>query len=347
MFQDIPPWWYWWGTTAEFGIQGAHEKTSVRSVAPKAAAVVVAPTSYPDEDGSPGYADALAVLGKSVRDQHPSPIPPAAVLEGHEQKRAYVLLSYGQDTEQMCAVAAAALGCRRIAAESRYDVVIMRLGEAMGDHIVPHGVIQRIVDPPSTLESTSGAIPSPSCTQLTSQSIHLSSLWTPTCIRRPLTPLFDVAETLDTGYATGIGYASLWYVGYLRALTRQAGEFDARRNVPRCRALTGHFDSEMDWFNADKTVTDDMTLVSGFFTLLVGEFYPRDDIYRFWGKRLQRSPEEIYNHSYSIHFVAGWKPWSRGLGEAHGVETPELRRSFAEWKELRSHVCLWDPPPAP
>eukprot|EP00854_Cymbomonas_tetramitiformis_P000270 gene270-493_t len=91
------------------------------------------------------------------------------------------------------------------------------------------------------------------------------------------------------------------------------------------------FASEMDWFNLEPSLKNDVTLVSGFYTLLVSEFYPNDGVYAFWGKRFAWTPEEVYKRCFSIHFIADWKPWGKGIQNAK-ESTPQLKQAYIEWQ---------------
>ena len=56
-----------------------------------------------------------------------------------------------------------------------------------------------------------------------------------------------------------------------------------KRVLERCGE---QWDGDMDWFNFDRALVDEMSLLSGFFTLLVGEFAPGDPAYRYWSNHL-------------------------------------------------------------
>ena len=96
---------------------------------------------------------------------------------------------------------------------------------------------------------------------------------------------------------------------------------------------------DMHWFNGALDVRDDVTLVSGFYTLLVGEFYPKDAIYSFWANRFGWTSARVLDETHVIHFIANWKPWGSGIKEARGNTTPELERAFLYWNSLRGRVC--------
>jgi hypothetical protein len=99
------------------------------------------------------------------------------------------------------------------------------------------------------------------------------------------------------------------------------------------------FGSDMDWFNENTYVKDSMSLVSGFYTLLCGKFYPKDKVYQYWGKRLQKTPKEVLESAHLVHFIAGWKPWGSGIREAHGDETPQLKRIYEIWEGYKVKAC--------
>ena len=67
-------------------------------------------------------------------------------------KRAYALLSYGSAKSLHCATMAAAIACRDVAAQL-YEVVILRLGQALGKRDIQHGGNQKLVDFTSTNEA--------------------------------------------------------------------------------------------------------------------------------------------------------------------------------------------------
>ena len=69
--------------------------------------------------------------------------------------------------------------------------------------------------------------------------------------------------------------------------------------------------SEMDYLN--KKYRDSAVLLSGFYALLIGEWIPRDRIFNFYGKTFKLTPEQIYEKSKLIHFIANWKPWTTSL----------------------------------
>lgn len=95
--------------------------------------------------------------------------------------------------------------------------------------------------------------------------------------------------------------------------------------------------SEMDWFNAN--LKDEINLVSGFYTLLCGEFYPGDGIYKRYGKKLGLEPKELLDFVPLVHFIANWKPWGNGIKEAKGKETPELQHIYERWYDVEGRAC--------
>lgn len=165
-------------------------------------------------------------------------------------------------------------------------------------------------------------------------------------IRRPLLPLFEAAESLP---GTLVAPRAYWLkqpfaVSGTFALSRQGNVSHVHDSMKRVLERRGEqWDGDMDWFNSDRALVDEMSLLSGFFTLLVGEFAPGDPAYRYWSNHFGWSPEEVYDNAYLVHFVAGWKPWRSGIREAKGNETEELRRVFRDWKALRDETGCTEP----
>jgi hypothetical protein len=95
---------------------------------------------------------------------------------------------------------------------------------------------------------------------------------------------------------------------------------------------------EMDWFN-HHLVPDNVTMVSGFYTLLTGEFYPNDGAYGYWAKQRNQTPAEVLQSAPLVHFVSRWKPWKKGIKMAKKNTTQELIDIYDIWNRLRERAC--------
>lgn len=261
-----------------------------------------------------------------------------------------MLLSYGASKLLHCATFAAALACRDIA-DDRYDVVIMRMGDPFDAEELPEGVIQRKVLAPATKESNGGGS-------------RFGKLWLAefreyasmvfidhdVLVRRSLEPLFDLAEHLP---GTLVAPRAYWIEQpyFTSGTFAISSGSDSHTHRAVAQLLHNHLNKwasikwlgDMQWFNTATEIKDDATLISGFFSLLVGEFYPDDKIYSFWSKRFNWTSAQTFDKAYTIHFIASWKPWGKGLEAANGKITPELARAFAEWRALRKKVCVTRP----
>ena len=259
-------------------------------------------------------------------------------------RRAYVLLSYGARDRQ-CATIAAALACRDVAPEE--DVIILRLGAPIDPLDLPPTIKQRSVDFPVTMENNGGGA--------RFAKFYVAALGRydsvvfvdyDVFVRRPLNALFDLAEKLpDTLVAPRAYWLKQPYLmsgtfalsrGHLNQTIHNA-MMEVTRN-PKNKWSYKRWLGDMDWLNS-ASLRDDVSLVSGFYTLLVGEFYPGDAIYNYWGKRFGWTPARVLKEAPLVHFIAGWKPWGNGIKEAKGRTTPELELVFNEWRRLRRRVC--------
>ena len=265
------------------------------------------------------------------------------------RRRAYALLNYGDDRAMQCATMAAALACRRVSDRSEYDVVLIRVGAPLAGDLIPDGVIQKPVPAPATrgrYQWSNTFAKFYVATELFSEYASVVFVDADVLIRRPLLPLFEAAESLP---GTLVAPRAYWLkqpfaVSGTFALSRQGNVSHVHDSMKRVLERRGEqWDGDMDWFNSDRALVDEMSLLSGFFTLLVGEFAPGDPAYRYWSNHFGWSPEEVYDNAYLVHFVAGWKPWRSGIREAKGNETEELRRVFRDWKALRDETGCTEP----
>ena len=263
------------------------------------------------------------------------------------QKRAYALLSYGDSKDMLCATLAAALACRTVA-NDQYDVIIMRLGTPIDEYIVPAGVIQRAVHAPVTSEANGrgkrfGKF-------WFSEFMDYSSvvfLDHDVLVRKPLLPLFDTAEQLPDTLVAPRAYWITQPYATSGTFALSSGSPSARVHSILSQVLHNRSNEwastkwlgDMHWLNSAEGIRDEMTLVSGYFSLLIGEFYPDDNIFSYYSKRFNWSLAKVLDQAYSIHFIAGWKPWGNGVSEAHGKTTPELVKAFQEWEVNRQQVC--------
>ena len=96
---------------------------------------------------------------------------------------------------------------------------------------------------------------------------------------------------------------------------------------------------EIDWLN--EKLANKVSLVSGWFTLLCGEFSPRDGIYCHFGKEFGLSLNETLHRAPLIHFVATWKPWAKGIQTANKEDrTPELESIYDRWNQVKKRACV-------
>lgn len=265
-----------------------------------------------------------------------------ALLGGRNAKgrRAYVLLSYGSDKRAQCATITAALACRQVAETAQYDVVLLRIGEPIDESILPRGIQQVSVEEPVTrgrYQWTSTFAKFYVATERFSKYASIVFVDADTLVRKPLTPLFEVAEVLPDTLVAPRAYwcKQPFAMSGTFALSRSSQDSPIHeRMIHVLHHKDAEVDGDMDWFNTERVLSEDVSLLSGFFTLLVGEFSPRDPVYRFWGKRLHWSDDEVFERAYIIHFIANWKPWSKGIREANGVETRQLQQAYQEWTSL-------------
>lgn len=262
-------------------------------------------------------------------------------------KRAYALLSYGSDKSLHCATMAAALACQDVATE-RYEVIILRIGLPIDEHDIPRGVTQKLVDFPATKEANgNGARFGKLWVSTLSQFDSIVFIDHDVLVRKPLDLLFDLAERLpDTLVAPRAYWIKQPYMmSGTFALSRGSKNQTIHRVMsevlqdPANDWSQEKWQGDMHWFNNALDVRDDATLISGFYTLLVGEFYPKDAIYSFWASRFGWTSARVLDEARVIHFIANWKPWGSGIKEAKGNTTPELEQAFSEWNSLRSRVC--------
>lgn len=111
-----------------------------------------------------------------------------------------------------------------------------------------------------------------------------------------------------------------------RALLRRAHE---ALNGTRSRTYPG----EMDWFNHE--FRDDAVYLTGFQSLLNGEFVPGDRIFGYWGQKLNLNASSTLSRATFVHCIAGWKPWIYH----EPAQTRELRRLYLRWEDAKREVC--------
>ena len=287
----------------------------------------------------------------SVRQESPSqPVVVATnSVNNHnfQGKRAYALLSYGSAKSLHCATMAAAIACRDVATQ-RYEVIILRIGKPLDERDIPHGVTQKLVDFPSTKEANgNGARFGKLWVSALSQFDSVVFIDHDVLVRKPLDFLFDIAEQLPD---TLVAPRAYWIPQpYMMSGTFALSRGSANQTIHRIMSEVLHdpendwsqekWLGDMHWFNGAIDVRDDVTLVSGFYTLLVGEFYPKDAIYSFWANRFGWTSARVLDEAHVIHFIANWKPWGSGIKEARGNTTPELERAFLQWNSFRGRVC--------
>ena len=267
---------------------------------------------------------------------------------GAMKKHAYVVLSYGDDARSnICPTLVAAYGIRQVVSNAT-AVIIMRIGVPIAAAELPAGVEQRHVQPPRT----SGRYQwKHSFAKFWIAEMYefdaVAFLDFDVLLFKPLDVMLDLADEVADSVVSPRAYwlgqpygtSGTFVVSPLKDGVVNTAFLSTLQGSLGPSVLGRSFDGEMDWFNADKEVTDNVALVSGFYTLLCGEFFPGDGVYQYWGKRLQKTPEEILDSAHLVHFIAGWKPWASGIGEAHGNETPQLKRIYGIWEGYRANAC--------
>lgn len=105
--------------------------------------------------------------------------------------------------------------------------------------------------------------------------------------------------------------------------------------------ITSEFDGEMDWVNME--FRDTAVVLDGFYSVLIGEWCPSDDIYRHWQRHFDKSARWVMEHAPLVHFVADWKPWdvtnAKGLHRKCYRYQPELLEIYQRWWQTRDRVC--------
>ncbi|KAA8496546.1 hypothetical protein FVE85_0275 [Porphyridium purpureum] len=275
---------------------------------------------------------------ETLRPSAPTPSVP-------KRKFAYALLSYGNDyRNQICPAYVAAQAIRQADPDPDRPIIILRIAP------LPQGI-----DPPLGDERVSIRYVKPAKSKGRYGWVETYSKFRivefeefdavalldfDVMLRRPLTPLFELSQVTGNTIVAPRAYfidQPYWMSGGPLVITPTSDLQSAFRGVLEEGGYFGP--GEMDWFNKDPNVTDQVEAVSGFWTLLVGEFFPGDKIYKYWGSKLGLSPSMVYERAFLFHFIATWKPWSNGIGEAKGRVTPELRRAYREWNELRKVAC--------
>lgn len=253
-------------------------------------------------------------------------------------RRAYAFLSYGSDVRP---VLIAATNCRRLAGKS-VEVIIARIGQPIPTAQLPDGVTQRQVSKPINKGRY--------------QWVHsFAKFWvsqwyefdsiifldTDILLFQSLDHLFDLVHpAADHLIWAAPAYwispnflsSSLFVISPRRG-TVADGLF--RRVLISDTSSFKQVDSEMDWFN--QYLRTECGTLDSIYNMLVGEFYPNDNIYRHFGRKLGITPAEMLKQAPLVHFVADWKPWNPGSRDKF-MSSTELKSIFETWTNVMQQI---------
>ena len=86
-----------------------------------------------------------------------------------------------------------------------------------------------------------------------------------------------------------------------------------------------------------------VTLLHGFYALLVGEWIRGDGIFGFWGQEFNMTAAEVFAAARLVHFVAPqnkpWKTTREELRQRHPDSPAELYAAYERWFGLQDRVC--------
>ena len=98
---------------------------------------------------------------------------------------------------------------------------------------------------------------------------------------------------------------------------------------------------EMDWIN--EHFRDKMDILDGFYSVLTGEWCPKDGVYQYWQKQFGEGPEWVMQNAVLVHFVSDTKPWkykSEKMVEAKCPgHQPQFLQIYQKWWKAKAELC--------
>jgi hypothetical protein len=261
---------------------------------------------------------------------------------------AYATLSYGSD---ICPHLTHALNVREVLninGLNEVEVLIMRIGDPIPEVRIPNGVQQRLVNATRAKGSHQWSDAYAKFWVATfSEYDAVVFLDADVLLLKPLHELVELAisvpGTIVTPRAYWLKQPFVTSGSFVISTERPGNATLANSIVSKLKPILSGEDSgfgaDMDWLNK-QLLAGDLTLVSGWYTLLCGEFYPKDGIYQYFGRELGLSAAEVLQRAHLVHFVASWKPWAEGIHAANGDETTELREIYRRWNGFRDRACM-------
>jgi len=270
----------------------------------------------------------------------------------HQRPRfAYVTLSYGED---ICPPLTVTMNVRNVLNEhSKYaqqtDVIILRLGELIPPDLMPKGVQQRPIQETVMKGKFSGWKHTYSKFWIARMDEYDAVLFldSDVLLYKDLDDLIDVALNLEEGSI--VAPRAYWYKQQPTAMTGTFVIRPCRQHPPQgpLKLLHALLEenttqeafglSEMDWFN--HYLVHNITLVSGFYTLLTGEFYSHDGAYAYWQRQRNQTAALVLQDAPLIHFISRWKPWKKGIAMAKKNMTEQIIQIYKDWNQLKEQAC--------
>eukprot|EP00928_Gymnodinium_smaydae_P098533 TRINITY_DN9183_c0_g1_i1.p1 TRINITY_DN9183_c0_g1~~TRINITY_DN9183_c0_g1_i1.p1 ORF type:complete len:161 (+),score=14.69 TRINITY_DN9183_c0_g1_i1:523-1005(+) len=117
-------------------------------------------------------------------------------------------------------------------------------------------------------------------------------------------------------------------------------DFWDRYYAPAVEQNAGVYPGDMDYLNV--AFHDEITLLPGFNTMLIGEFMPGDKIFNHWGKYYAEDSSWVLDNAYSVHYIADWKPWKwtfKAIKAKFPDAPKELVTLYGQWYTYQTSVC--------
>jgi hypothetical protein len=268
---------------------------------------------------------------------------------------AYVTLSYG---DLVCPSLAATFQFHKvISSHSKYsattDVVLMRLGAPIQPQFIPYGVQQRMIQETSVKASVSGWLHTFAKFRVASWYEYdvVVFLDSDVLLYKPLDDLVDQIlneEEPGSMMAPRVYWSRQQPAAMLGTFLMRPTNVTSGSKIVVTKKLEefleGHNETvvagrgDMHWFNKNDLLNH-ITLVHGWYALLVGEFYAKDGAFRKIGDQYNMTPAEVLQKATLIHFIARWKPWKKGIDMANGFVNDELRKIYNDWANIWDQAC--------